>query len=145
MSYALIFPVQDPPAGHIMSAAGERSTGARMDVYHGWFDLKPGARDLEVTAAIERYLGHLRAQGQIAGWRLMRRKLGLAPRELGEFHLMMEFDDLAQLERAFAAVSTRADPVEALHHAVNSQVTNVRFALYRDFPDPQRRTGEERF
>ena len=28
---------------------------------------------------------------------------------------------------------------------VNSLVTNATFALYRDFPDPVRQTGEERF
>ncbi|HEY5622229.1 MAG TPA: DUF6614 family protein [Gammaproteobacteria bacterium] len=32
-----------------------------------------------------------------------------------------------------------------MHHAVNSKVKNVKFALYRDFPDPGRKSGEERF
>jgi hypothetical protein len=33
--------------------------------------------------------------------------------------------------------------IEGKH--VNSLVQNVRFALYRDFPDPQRQRGAERF
>lgn len=57
----------------------------------------------------------------------------------------MEFADLGQLDRAFAEVSTRRDPVEGLHHAVNSKIARVSFALYRDFPDPQRHHGQERF
>jgi hypothetical protein len=116
-----------------------------MDIYHGWFDLKEDVRDLELAAAIERYLGHLQDQGLIAGWRLMRRKLGLSAAPLGEFHLMIELEGLAQLDRAFGQVASRRDPIEGLHHGVNSLVQNIRFALYRDFPDPQRETGEERF
>ena len=35
----------------------------RMDLYHTWFDLKPGASDVELAANLERYLGKLRADG----------------------------------------------------------------------------------
>ena len=51
----------------------------------------------------------------------------------------------AQLEMAFAHVAARAEPVESFHHAVNSKVRDVVFALYRDFPDAVRVRGEERF
>lgn len=116
-----------------------------MTTYQGFFDLKPGTGDLEFAEAVDSYLGQLREQGLVKSWRLLRRKLGLGPRELGEFQLLMEFDDLAQLDGAFARVSTRADPIESLHHAVNSKIARVSFALYRDFPDPQRERGQERF
>ena len=116
-----------------------------MDLYHVWFDLLPGERDLEVCRAVETYLGALREQGEIEGFRLTRRKLGLGPPDLGEFHVAIEVGDLAQLDRAFQQVSTRADPIEGLHAAVNQRVRNLRFALYRDFPDPQRQQGDERF
>jgi len=33
----------------------------------------------------------------------------------------------------------------AIIFGVNSLAQNVRFALYRDFPDPQRQRGAERF
>ena len=52
---------------------------------------------------------------------------------------------LAQLDAAFRHVATRAEPVESVHFAVNSKVTNLTFALYRDFPDPVRHDGEEKF
>jgi len=58
---------------------------------------------------------------------------------------MIEVKDLIQLERAFAAVAERAEPVEGFHFGVNSLVKNARFALYRDFPDEFRRRGEEKF
>src|SRR6185437_13300997 len=116
---------------------------ARMDIYHVWCNLKPGIGDLAFSEKIAAYLGHLKEQGLIAGWRLMRRKLGLGPRELGEFHLMIEVKDLQQLEESFARVASRRDPVEGLHFAVNSLVTDATFALYRDFPDALRHRGEE--
>ena len=116
-----------------------------MDLYHIWCSLKPGVKDLEFAEHVRVYLDHLKDEGLIAGWRLTRRKLGLGPAELLEFHVMVEVRDLAQLDGAFGRVATRTDPVEGLHHAVNSLVSNVKFALYRDFPDPVRETGAERF
>ncbi|MGA2451584.1 MAG: DUF6614 family protein [Polyangiaceae bacterium] len=53
--------------------------------------------------------------------------------------------DLRQLEAAFERVGARREPTEKFHFGVNSFVTNVRFALYRDFPDEFRHRGEERF
>ena len=116
-----------------------------MDIYHGWFDLKPGVSDMEFVDAFERYMDRLEAEGVIEGWRLMRKKLGLGPSHLGDFHLMIEVTDLAQLDAAFSWVATRAEPVESDHFNVNSLVRNIQFALYRDFPDPMRERGEERF
>jgi hypothetical protein len=116
-----------------------------MDIYHIYCDTKPGVSDMEFVAAIDRYLGHLRDQGLIAGWRTTRAKLGFGLKGMGDWHLMIEVRDLAQLDAAFNHVATRAGPVEGHHHGVNALVTNATFALTRDFPDPVRRTGEERF
>ena len=90
-------------------------------------------------------MGHLKEQGLIESWRLTRRKLGLAPPGFGDFHLMIEVKDLAQLERAFERVAGRSEPVESVHFGVNSQVTNLKIALYRDFPDAHRHEGDEKF
>ena len=116
-----------------------------MNQYHVWCNLKDGVGDLEFAERIHDYLGHLKEAALIAGYRLTRRKLGLAPPDLPEFHVVIEVEDLAQLDRAFGHVAARAGPVEGLHHAVNSLVTDAMFALYRDFPDPARQHGEEKF
>jgi len=116
-----------------------------MDIYHIWCDLKPGVGDLTFTEKLGGYLGHLKERGLIGGFRLTRRKLGLAPASLGEFHVMIEVRDLAQLDAAFGHVAARREPVEGLHFGINSLVTNATFALYRDFPDPVRHAGEEKF
>jgi hypothetical protein len=116
-----------------------------MNIYHVWCDLKPGVGDLVFTEKAGRYLGHLKEQGLIEGFRLTRRKLGLAPTGFGEFHLMIEVRDLAQLDAAFNRAAARREPTESFHFGVNALVTNATFALYRDFPDPIRHSGEEKF
>src|SRR5947209_6654362 len=116
-----------------------------MDIYHIWCDLKPGVADTQFAEQVGTYLGTLKAEGLIDGWRLTRRKLGLGVSGLGDFHIMIQVTGLAQLDRAFGRVATRAEPIEGLHFAVNSLVRNAQFALYRDFPDPVRKQGEERF
>ncbi len=115
-----------------------------MDHYHVWFDLRPGVKDMDFARAFAAFMAQLKARGVIAEGRLTRRKLGLGHPALGEFHAVMTVRDLAQLDAAFAVVAGRGEPVERTHHAVNSQVQNPVFALYRDFPDAVPQEGEER-
>jgi hypothetical protein len=114
-----------------------------VDVYELSVDLRSGVRDVDFVSALEAYLGALRDEGRIESWRLLRRKLGLGTGT--EFKVLIETRDLAQLDQAFEAVSARTDPIEQVHHGVNSLVTNFQAALYRDFPDPHRTLGQERF
>ncbi|MBW2229345.1 MAG: hypothetical protein JRG92_06390 [Deltaproteobacteria bacterium] len=116
-----------------------------MDVYHIWCNLRTGVSDAQFAANVDAYLGELAQQDLIAGHRITRRKLGLGPTVLGEFHVSIEIRDLAQLDQAFERVSTRSGEVEGLHAAVNQMARDLTFALYRDFPDPHRAIGEERF
>lgn len=114
-----------------------------MDIYHIWCDLKPGIRDTDFTDAAKTYLDTLANEGYLASFRITRRKLGLGGP--AEFHLMLEFENLDKLDNAFRQVASRSDPVEDFHFAVNSKVTDVSFALYRDFPDEFRERGHEKF
>jgi len=116
-----------------------------VDIYHGWCDLKPGVQDTAFASAFQNYMQHLAESGAIEKWRLTRRKLGLGPRELGEFHFMIETRDRAQLDKEFALAASRREPTVSVHHAINSLVTNIVFGLYRDFPDAVRHKGEEKF
>ncbi len=106
-----------------------------MDVYHIWCDLKDSREHLDFAAAVAAYLDHHKAGGRLESWRLLRRKLGLGPDGLGEFHIMIETRDLAQLDLAFRAAAPRLGDVEALHAAVYSRVADAKFCLERDFPD----------
>ena len=116
-----------------------------MDIYHVWCDLRPGVRDLQFYDNVAQCMEHLRGEGLIESWRLTRRKLGFGPAALGEWHLMMELRDLGQLEAAFQRMAGRGEPEEGLHHGMNALVANATFGLTRDFPDPVRQSGEERF
>ena len=116
-----------------------------MDLYHIWCDLKPGVHDTGFCDAAQKYLQHLQSERLIENWRLTRRKLGLGSAALGEFHIIIETKDLAQLDAAFGRVASRREPIEGFHFGLNSLVQNAVFGLYRDFPDPVRHAGEEKF
>ena len=124
-----------------------QSTRGSLD----WTSITSGATssrasgDTEFSDAAKAYFEHLKSENRLSGYRITRRKLGLGPEHLPEFHIMLEFDGLAQLDRAFGSAAARRDPVESFHHSVNSLVRDAIFALYRDFPDEQRVRGEERF
>lgn len=116
-----------------------------MNIYHIWASLKPGVMDLEFVEAVNAFLGTLQQDGALESFRISRRKLGLGMEELLDFHIMVEFRDMEQFDRTFGRVAARSEPIETLHHAVNSRVARVKFALYRDFPDQVRTHGEEKF
>lgn len=116
-----------------------------MNIYHIFANLKTGVNDLDFVEAVKKYLSHLHADGLLESHRITRRKLGLGPKDLFEFHIMVEFRTMEQFDKAFGAVATRSEPIESLHFGVNSKVSEAKFALYRDFPDENRKVGEERF
>ena len=106
-----------------------------MDIYHIWCNLKQSKDAAQFVIDVREYLSHLQETADLSRFRIMRRKLGLGPAELGEFHIMLEFDDLSGLDGTFSQVAARVDPVESLHRAVYTKVKDLTFALYRDFPD----------
>ena len=109
-----------------------------MDCYEIWVDLAPGAKDMELVAALHDYLGRMQTEGRIERYRIRRRKFGFGPEGLGEFWISIEARDLAQLDSAFSAAAARSGEMEKSHAEVYSRVQNFRSALYRDFPDPER-------
>ena len=106
-----------------------------MNTYAIWVDLAAGQSDLEFSNSLNAYLGHLKDEGLVEGWRLQRRKLGFGPSELGEWLVQIEVQDLAQLDRAFNEAAARTGESDRLHGEVFRRVRNFRSGLYRDFPD----------
>ncbi len=109
-----------------------------VDHYHIWCNLRPGTKDLDFSGAIHAMLGHMKEEGLVEDYRLLRRKLGFGPESLGEFHVDIMTANLAQLDEAFHRVTPRSGHMEKLHAAVWSKVVDFKSALYRDFPDPNR-------
>jgi hypothetical protein len=109
-----------------------------VNLYEIWVDLAPGTPDLEFVAAVDAWLGLLKDRGAVESWRVSRRKFGFGPEGLGEWHVSIEFRDLAQMDEAFHHAARRTGDVEEAHARVYRIVTNYKSGLYRDFPDPER-------
>ncbi|MFC6198159.1 DUF6614 family protein [Ponticaulis profundi] len=106
-----------------------------MDIYHVWCDLKPGLTDRLFAEKLTEFLDHLRDEQCVERWRLTRCKLGLSPDGMGEWHIMIETRDLAQLDQAFRRLAPKSGDSHKKHFAANAFATNLKFALYRDWPD----------
>jgi hypothetical protein len=66
------------------------------DVDHAWFNLKEDVPDLQFAEAARAYLEHLKEDGQLVAYRIARCKLGLAPPNLREWHITLDFLGLGQ-------------------------------------------------
>ncbi|MDP6532638.1 MAG: hypothetical protein QF845_05015 [Candidatus Marinimicrobia bacterium] len=106
-----------------------------MDIYHVWCNLIDSRKDDEFCAAVEAYLDYFKSDGLLDNYRITRRKLGFGPKELGEFHILIETKNMSKLEDVWRTVAQKDEPVVSLHKDVYSRVTDFRSALYRDFPD----------
>ena len=81
-----------------------------MNIYHIWARLKPGVDDLDFVESVHKYLRALSSEGKLEKYRIMRRKLGLGGADLLDFHIMVEFNNLAQFDLTFAEVAARTGP-----------------------------------
>lgn len=109
-----------------------------MNIYHIWADLKDSRKDIEFVEAVNEFLQYFQDKDEIASWRITRRKLGFGPKELGEFHIMIECETLDALDKIFGEIATREPELWKLHVPVFSLVARVQTGLWRDFPDEGR-------
>ena len=107
------------------------------DLYHIWADKKKGISDLDFANNMRKFLQHLVNEGKMNSFRITRMKLGFRSiADLPEWHMMMEFDNMAQLDKAFERVVPRKGELEKEHVSFNKFVEdNIQHALYRDWPD----------
>ena len=107
------------------------------DIYHIWADKKKGISDLDFANNMRKFLQHLVNEGKMNSFRITRMKLGFhSIQDLPEWHMMMEFDNMAQLDEAFSRVVPRKGELEKEHISFNKFVeNNIQHALYRDWPD----------
>ncbi len=109
-----------------------------MNRYIAMIDLKQEAKALAFASAVDAWMTHLQNAGTIRSWRLTRQKLNLAADRFRDFIIEIEVDDLAQLDKAFRLAGTHDEDVATLHRAVHDLIAEIDFALYRDYPDPER-------
>ncbi|WP_306253831.1 DUF6614 family protein [Parvularcula sp. IMCC14364] len=110
-----------------------------MNLYHCMIELKSADRSLAFAAATEAWLGHLENEQLILGWRLFRRKFGLASGEHTDFILEIELEGMASLENTFAALSGIGEEHTRRYEQMHSMIESVQTGLYRPYPDPEQR------
>ena len=109
-----------------------------MDIYHIWADKAGDISDLDWVNNMKAFLDHLVAEGKMQSYRITRCKMGFRSMDIPEWHIMMEFTDMAQLEKAFQRVAPLEGELEDKHKSVNPCVAgNIQHAYYRDWPDGQ--------
>jgi hypothetical protein len=110
-----------------------------MDIYHIWADKEGNISDKEWVANMKGFLQHLVDEGKMVSYRVTRCKMGFRSIEnLPEWHIMMEFTGMAQLESAFQRVAPLEGELEDKHKSFNQFVGgNIQHAYFRDWPDEQ--------
>ena len=81
----------------------------------------------------------LQAAGKVAGWHLSRRKLRLAGPGFGDFLLVVEFEDMAQMDRAFAHLAQGEHDAVQAYTQMHGMIERAEAGLYRPYPDPRYR------
>lgn len=110
-----------------------------MNLYHCLIELRSDARALAFAQACAQWMEHLQAQGLITGWRLLRRKFGLASGPHTDFLLEIEIPGLATLDAAFSALALSDDMATRRYDQMHGMIARVEVGLYRPYPDPTQR------
>ena len=107
-----------------------------MDIYHIWADKSGDITDSVWVNNMRGFLGHLVSENKMVSYRITRCKMGFRSMDIPEWHIMMEFTDMAQMEKAFQRVAPLSGELEQKHQSFNQFVSgNIQHALYRDWPD----------
>jgi hypothetical protein len=105
-----------------------------MDIYHVWADKKGDITDSEWVSNMKKFLQQLVDEGKMISFRVTRCKMGFRSMDIPEWHIMMEFNDMAQLEQAFKRVAPLEGELEDKHRSFNQFVgDNIQHAYYRDW------------
>jgi len=107
-----------------------------MDIYHIWADKEGDITDLDWVNNMRSFLDHLKSEGKMESYRITRCKMGFRSMDIPEWHIMMEFKNMAQMDLAFERVAPLEGELENKHKSFNQFVAdNIQHALYRDWPD----------
>jgi hypothetical protein len=107
-----------------------------MDIYHIWCDKSSDLTDNEWAKNMRSFLDHLVTEKRMVSYRITRCKMGFRSLDIPEWHIMMEFNNMAQMDAAFSRVAPLEGELENKHRSFNQFVDgNIQHALYRDWPD----------
>ena len=106
-----------------------------MDIYHIWANKEGEISDSDWVRNMRSFLDHLVSENKMVSYRITRCKMGFRSiADMPEWHIMMEFEDMAQLEKAFQRVAPLDGELEEKHQSFNRFVADdIQHALYRDW------------
>jgi len=86
---------------------------------------------------MRKFLDGLVKMGKMKSYRLTRSKLGFRSMDMPEFHVMMEFNNMQQLDNAMTSILRNEKSIDESHVSFNQLVDKetIQHFLYRDFPD----------
>jgi hypothetical protein len=108
-----------------------------MNIYHIWCDKTQEISDTTWVNNMKSFLDHLVTEKKMESYRITRCKMGFRSiQDLPEWHIMMEFTSMAQMDEAFNRVAPLEGELENKHRSFNQFVgSNIQHALFRDWPD----------
>ena len=107
------------------------------DIYHIWADHHKDVDAYDFANKMRKFLDGLVSMGKMESYRLTRAKLGFRSMDLPEFHIMMEFKNMQQLDNAMTSVLRNEKNIDESYVSFNQLVDKetIQHFLYRDFPD----------
>ena len=107
------------------------------DIYHIWADHNKDVDAYDFANKMRKFLDGLVKMGKMESYRLTRSKLGFRSMDLPEFHIMMEFKNMQQLDDSMTSVLRNEKNIDESHVSFNQLVDKetIQHFLYRDFPD----------
>jgi hypothetical protein len=107
------------------------------DIYHIWANKEGDITDLDWVTNMRGFLQHLVDEDKMLSFRITRCKMGFRSiADMPEWHIMMEFRDMAQMDMAFCRVAPLEGDLEVKHKSFNQFVSgDIQHALFRDWPD----------
>ena len=107
------------------------------DIYHIWADHKKGVDAYDFANKMRKFLNGLVEMGRMQNYRLTRSKLGFRSMNMPEFHIMMEFGNMLQLDDAMTSILRNEKNIDESHVSFNQldDKETIQHFLYRDFPD----------
>lgn len=107
------------------------------DIYHIWANKAGDISDIDWVTNMRKFLQHLVDEQRMLSFRITRCKMGFRSiADMPEWHIMMEFVNMAQLDSAFERVAPLEGELEQKHQSFNQFVAgDIQHALFRDFPD----------
>jgi len=108
-----------------------------MDIYHIWADKEGTISDLDWVNNMKTFLQHLVDENKMVSYRITRCKMGFRSiADMPEWHIMMEFNNMGQMDEAFKRVAPLEGELEDKHRSFNKFISgNIQHALFRDWPD----------